>query len=125
MRMWFFFHQACDPDIFANINCFLRIVCTTPAMNYGKRYFEACQRISARHYDNGKIVRLDSDEHSLRKARPLRRCSSAFCGKIPRRMPFMDPVFDETQNLKTLTAVVSLYIYQIRVTAQQSLIRYN
>ena len=79
-------------------------------MNHGKRYFESCQRISARHYDNGNIVGLDSDEHSLRKARPLRCCGSAFCGKILRRMLFMDPVFDETQNLKTFTAVVSLYI---------------
>lgn len=33
-------------------------------------------------HDNGKTVRLGSDEHSLRKACYLRCCGSTFCGKI-------------------------------------------
>ena len=32
-----------------------------------KQYFEACQRIFTYHHDNGKTVRLGSDEHSLRR----------------------------------------------------------
>ena len=34
-----------------------------------KQYFEACQRIFTHHHDNGKTVRLGSEEHSLQKAR--------------------------------------------------------
>ena len=33
-----------------------------------KQYFETCQRIFTHHHDNGKTVRLGSDEQSLRKA---------------------------------------------------------
>ena len=38
-------------------------------MSAGEANFEACQRIFTHHHDNGRTVRLGSDEHSLRKAR--------------------------------------------------------
>ena len=50
------------------------------------------------HQDNGKTLRLGSDEHSLEKPVKYDAVVQLFAERYPRRMLLVDPVFDETQN---------------------------
>jgi len=78
------------PTVFPNINRLLPIACTMPV---------TCPTIFTYHHDNGKTVRLGSDEHSQHN-KPVNYDAvvQLFAERYPRSMLHVDPVCDGTQN---------------------------
>jgi len=72
--------------------CELLAPCQSPAVGTYPTIFTY-------HHDNGKTVRLGSDEHSqYNKPVNYDAVVQLFAERYPRSMLHADPVFDETQN---------------------------
>ena len=94
----------------------------TSADNKGEKG-TALKLVKRYHHDNRKTVRLDYDEHSLRKAHWLRCCGSVFCGKIPKNASCWSHVRRNTKlKIVKLMQYIFIIVLQMQICIVVSLL---
>lgn len=99
---YFSFRQACDPDIFPNINCLLRIACTIPVTSADNERANSTLKLVKGYLRTTMTTERLSGLAlmNIHYEKPVNYDAvvQLFAEKNPRRMLLVDPVFDETQN---------------------------
>ncbi|XP_078366064.1 52 kDa repressor of the inhibitor of the protein kinase-like [Oculina patagonica] len=94
--------EACDPEIFPNIDCLLRIACTIPVTSADNERGNSTSKLVKGYLQTTTTTERLSGLAlmNIHYKEPVNYIAvvQLFAEKYLRRMLLVDPIFDETQN---------------------------